>query len=97
MTSDPIKHWEGRRTYWQHEASENERFRRICAWSPVVGVPLALVAALFHVLAGALVGVTTFLLVVLGIYMTTVRRYEFRANVEEAERELQTASQAPPS
>jgi hypothetical protein len=88
MAADTVEHWEGQLQYWRREAITNERLLRIMLLLPVAGIPLALIAGHYNFLIGVLVGVSTLMTVTMGTYMTLVRRYEFRAEVYEAEAAL---------
>ncbi len=90
------KHWQEQAAYWRKEIESNERLLRIMAWSPAVGLPAAGITAFYHIPAGGLVFVCTLVTVVTGVYMTMVRRFEFRACLRETLEHLEdTQKEAP--
>ena len=91
-----IEHLQQRAAYWHKEIESNERLLRIMAWSPAVGLPAAGITACYHLPAGGLVAVATLVTVVTGVYMTIVRRFEFRACLRDALEHLEEAKRETP-
>ena len=89
-----VEQWEKELAYWEQQAVDNERYWRVIRWFPalaLLGVPVGLA----HIPAGALVAVSALLTWGTGWYMITVRRFEFRHNVRETLKELETARAVP--
>ena len=86
-----IEHWHEQVAYWTKEIESNERLLRIMAWSPALGLPAAGVTAIYHLPAAGLVFAGTLVTVVTGVYMTVVRRFEFRACLRDAQEHVEEA------
>jgi hypothetical protein len=88
----PLEKAEESVAYWRAELAQVERERRGMVWALRVGVPLgALIALVAHPLIGiGLIGMSI-LTWALGLYMTTVRRGEFKQRLRDAEEALAAA------
>jgi hypothetical protein len=93
----PRERAERRLSEWRRELAQVERERSAMKWVPVVATPLA-VALWFAVswtVGAATIG---FALLTwgLGVYMTTVRRWEFMREIADAEAALRSDDRPAP-
>ncbi len=91
MSSSNLDRIQENLNHWQSEAARNERERAVIGKVALGGLPVGIAAGFWRPLAGAAGVGLCILFYLMGMYMTWVRRGEFRENIAEAQSALKIA------
>lgn len=90
-TKQTLARYESNVQWWQKQTEQVERDRKNMKYIWFVGLPLSLVLAVRYWDIALCCLLTTAFIWGMGIYMTAVRRVEFRASFKEAKVDLEQA------